>query len=156
VKIASFGNTSTLNSGVGSFSNEQVMNWKSLTLFVIVLVSIGGCSRLLPGDDPHDMHREPVEMPEPPFTAKDARAEFANNDRLTGHEREVLADYIGLSETDARALAAEQGREFRCGSGFTADYQPGRISVQIKNGIVARGSVEPFWNRDASSPPAHD
>lgn len=68
---------------------------------------------------------------------------------LTEAEAEAVATaYLGLTEDEAEALAAADGRPYRVGArdgerfALTQDYVVGRITVTIEDGVVTAATVE--------------
>jgi hypothetical protein len=65
-----------------------------------------------------------------------------------GFEKQLCDGFVGLSETEARLLAGNQGREFRVASRdwrpfpLTTDIHPGRVTAVVNNGVVTRVNIE--------------
>lgn len=86
----------------------------------------------------------PNEQPDPTPTDPVEAAEFGRSEA-----QEAAQPYVGLDEAAALELAAEQNVEARVGTvadvgepGQTDDYELGRLTFVVVNGVVAEVVVE--------------
>ena len=105
---------------------------RSLTSTVLLVVVSSGCASA----------REPAAAPEPALPSP------SPGPGLAGPTVGRLADYVGLSEREAGALAARRGVPWRvvcrdgAGLAVTADLQPARVNLVVVDGEVVRAGSD--------------
>ena len=113
-----------------------------LFVFIFLLFVSSGCVR----HASENLATEPVRLDSEILGQKvKSVAELKN---LSVSQRKIVDPYIGLTEHDARSLAAEQNRKFRLSGrdnelfAMTAEFYEGRITAHIVDGVVASCDIE--------------
>lgn len=114
---------------------------KQALIWILLLAVVAGLAYWLISQNGNDESAlEPVDTTEEPTTAPE--------DTSAQPTDETVSDYIGLSEADAAALAAQNDVPFRVVERdgemlpTTRDYRPGRINAVVVDGIVTAYTVE--------------
>ena len=124
---------------------------RTILLGVILLAS--GCKHLATeGLTSRQLSRKVDEPSQPELVEKKTKGRVDHQvsypPKLTDPDKPSRSGYIGLTIQEARALAQQQGREFRIGHEdgetypITANAIPGRITAAVKDGVVFSINVE--------------